>query len=287
LNRVFQGALEVGKRVRSETEVGARPMSVALAGVKLAERVFGNLKGHSALILGAGTVAEQVIESLRSRGIGTLRVVNRSFDHAAELARKVGGEAVAWESLETVLNLPDILVTSVSSAVPVLTRDLLERAIAARSGRPVFVVDLAVPRNVAPGAAGLYNLYLYNVDDLGEIVEQNKKAREAEIPRAEAIIAEHIARFESWRAALEAGSIVDDLRDQFHKHRESLIREKLAEMDDVSPGERDRIAHITEELIERVLEHPAKKVRHGRGMRGRLAGLEALRHLFGLDEEKE
>ena len=287
LNRVFQGALEVGKRVRSETEVGARPMSVALAGVKLAERVFGNLKGHSALILGAGTVAEQVIESLRSRGIGTLRVVNRSFDHAAELARKVGGEAVAWESLETVLNLPDILVTSVSSAVPVLTRDLLERAIAARSGRPVFVVDLAVPRNVAPGAAGLYNLYLYNVDDLGEIVEQNKKAREAEIPRAEAIIDEHIARFESWRAALEAGSIVDDLRDQFHKHRESLIREKLAEMDDVSPGERDRIAHITEELIERVLEHPAKKVRHGRGMRGRLAGLEALRHLFGLDEEKE
>ena len=214
-------------------------------------------------------------------------MVNRSFDHAAELARKVGGEAVAWESLETVLNLPDILVTSVSSAVPVLTRDLLERAIAARSGRPVFVVDLAVPRNVAPGAAGLYNLYLYNVDDLGEIVEQNKKAREAEIPRAEAIIAEHIARFESWRAALEAGSIVDDLRDQFHKHRESLIREKLAEMDDVSPGERDRIAHITEELIERVLEHPAKKVRHGRGMRGRLAGLEALRHLFGLDEEKE
>jgi glutamyl-tRNA reductase len=287
LNRVFQGALEVGKRVRSETEVGARPMSVALAGVKLAERVFGNLKGHSALILGAGNVAEQVIESLRSRGIGTLRVVNRSFDHAAELAKKVGGEAVAWESLETVLNLPDILVTSVSSAAPVLTRDLLERAIAARSGRPVFVVDLAVPRNVAPDAAGLYNLYLYNIDDLGEIVVQNKKAREAEIPRAEAIISEHIAKFESWRAALEAGSIVDDLRDQFHKHRESLIREKLAEMDDVSPGERDRIAHITEELIERVLEQPSQKVRYGRGMRGRLAGLEALRHLFGLDEDKE
>jgi len=287
LNRVFQGALEVGKRVRSETEVGARPMSVALAGVKLAERVFGNLKGHSALILGAGAVAEQVIESLRSRGIGSLRVVNRSFDHAAELAKKVGGEPVAWESLETVLNLPDILVTSVSSGTPVLTRDLLERAIAARSGRPVFVVDLAVPRNVSPDAAGLYNLYLYNVDDLGEIVEQNKKAREAEIPRAEAIISEHIARFESWRAALEAGSIVDDLRDQFHRHRESLIREKLAEMDNVSPGERDRIAHITEELIERVLEQPSKKLRHGRGMRGRLAGLEALRHLFGLDEDKE
>src|SRR3984957_4217647 len=287
LNGMFQGAIEVGKRVRSETEVGARPMSVALAGVKLAERVFGNLKGHSALILGAGNVAEQVIECLRNRGIGSLRIVNRSFDRAAELAKKVGGEAVAWESLETVLGIPDILVTSVGSSGPVLTRGLLERAIVARSGRPVFVVDLAVPRNVAPEAAGLYNLYLYNIDDLGEIVEQNKKAREAEIPRAEAIISEHIAKFEAWRAALEAGSIVDDLRGKFHKQRELLIREKLAEMDDVSPDERARIAHITEELIERVLEQPSDKVRHGRGMRGRLAGLEALRHLFGLDEDKE
>ena len=301
LNRVFQGALEVGKRVRSETEVGTRPMSelpfhsevgtrpmsVALAGVKLAERVFGNLKGHSALILGAGSVAEQVIECLRNRGIGSLRIVNRSLDRAAELAKRVGGEAIAWESLETVLGLPDILVTSVSSTGPVLTRELLERAIAARSGRPVFVVDLAVPRNVAPEAAGLYNLYLYNIDDLGEIVEQNKKAREAEIPRAEAINSEHIAKFEAWRAALEAGSIVDDLRGKFHKQRELLIREKLAEMDEVSPDERARIAHITEELIERVLEQPSNKVRHGRGMRGRLAGLEALRHLFGLDEDKE
>src|ERR1700689_2360551 len=287
LNRVFQGALEVGKRVRSETEVGARPMSVALAGVKLAERVFGNLKGHSALILGAGAVAEQVVEHMRARGIGNLRVVNRSFDRAAELAQRVGGEAVAWESLETELGLPDIIVTSVSATGPVLTRALLERAIAARGGKPVFVVDLGVPRNVAESAAGLYNLYLYNIDDLGEIVEQNKKARESEIPRAEAIIAEHIDKFEQWRGGLEAGSIVSDLREQFHQQREILIREQLKDMDEVSAGERDRIAHITEKLIERLLEHPEQKLKHGRGMRGRLAGLEAMRHLFGLEDRKQ
>jgi glutamyl-tRNA reductase len=287
LNRMFQGALEVGKRVRSETEVGARPMSVALAGVKLAERVFGNLKGHSALILGAGAVAEQVVEHMRSRGIGSLRVVNRSFDRAAELAQRVGGEAVAWESLESVLGMPDILVTSVTASGPVLTRALLERALSARSGRPIFVVDLAVPRNVADDATGLYNLYLYNIDDLGEIVSQNKKARESEIPRAEAIISEHLDKFEAWRGALEAGSIVNDLRGQFHLKREALIREQLKDMDEVSPQERDRIAHITEKLIERLLEHPEQKLKHGRGMRGRLAGLEAMRHLFGLDEEKK
>jgi glutamyl-tRNA reductase len=287
LNRMFQGALEVGKRVRSETEVGARPMSVALAGVKLAERVFGNLKGHSALILGAGAVAEQVVEHMRGRGIGNLRVVNRSFDRAAELAQRVGGEAIAWESLESVLGVPDILVTSVTTQGPVLTRALLERALALRSGRPMFVIDLAVPRNVAEDAAGLYNLYLYNIDDLGEVVAQNKKARESEIPRAEAIISEHIDKFEAWRGALEAGSIVSDLRDQFHQQREALIREQLKDMEEVSPQERDRIAHITEQLIERLLEQPEQKMKHGRGMRGRLAGLEAMRHLFGLDDDKK
>jgi glutamyl-tRNA reductase len=249
--------------------------------------VFGNLNGHSALIVGAGAVAEQVVEHLRNRGIGSLRVVNRSYERAAELARKMGGEAVAWESLEAVVGVPDILVTSVGGTGAVLTREMLERAIAARSGRPVFVVDLGVPRNVAADAAGLYNLYLYNIDELGEVVEQNKKARESEIPRAEALINEHLAKFEAWRTALEAVSIVDDLRDRFHKQREMVIREKLAEMKDVSPEERSRIAHITEELIERMLEHPTQKLKHGRGMRGRLAGIEALRHLFGLDEGKD
>jgi glutamyl-tRNA reductase len=287
LNRVFQGAIEVGKRVRSETEVGARPMSLALAGVKLAERVFGNLKGHSALILGAGAVAEQVVEHLRSRGIGSLRVVNRSFDHASELAQRVGGEAIRWESLESVAGLPDVIVTSIGGAGPVLTRAMLERALAARNGRPVFAVDLGVPRNVESEAAGLYNLYLYNVDDLGEIVEQNRKAREAEIPRAEAIIAEHVAKFEAWRATLEASSIIEDLRGQFYKHREALLRERLQDMPDVSPEERQRIGRITEELIERVLEKPAKRLRHGPGLRGRLGAVDALRHLFGLEEGKE
>jgi glutamyl-tRNA reductase len=287
LNRVFQGALEVGKRVRSETEVGARPMSVALAGVKLAERVFGSLKGHSALILGAGAVAEQVVEHMQNRGVKDLRVVNRSFDHAAELARRVGGEALAWESLESVLGLPDVIVTSVTSSTPILSRALLERAIAKRSGNPVFAVDLGVPRNIEESASGLYNLYLYNIDDLGAIVEQNRKARESEIPRAEIIIDEHVKKFESWRTALEAGSIVNDLRDRFHAQREALIREILAERKDVLPEERDRITHITEQLIERLLEQPTEKLRQGPGMRGRTAGLEAIRHLFGLNEGKD
>jgi glutamyl-tRNA reductase len=286
LNRVFQGALEVGKRVRAETEVGTRPMSVAFAGVKLAERVFGNLRGHSALIVGAGSVAEQVVEHLRNRGIGNLRVVNRSFERGAELASRMNAEALEWHALEHVLSTPDIIVTSVSGE-SVLTRPMLERAIEARKGRPVFVVDLGVPRNVASDAAGLYSLYLYNIDDLGEIVEQNKKAREAEIPRAEAIVSEHLGKFESWRAALEAGSIVDDLRAHFHTQREQLLREHLDSGKDLSPEERERMARFSEDLINRVLDQPAQRIRTGRGLRGRLGAVEALRHIFGLDQDKE
>ncbi|HTW24061.1 MAG TPA: glutamyl-tRNA reductase [Candidatus Baltobacteraceae bacterium] len=282
LNRAFQGALEVGKRVRSETEVGARPMSVALAGVKLAERVFGNLKGRAALVVGAGAVAEQVVEHLRNRGIRSLRVANRSFDRAAELAATMGGEAVAWDALESVLAAPDIIVTSVANG-QVLTREMLERALAARGGRPIFVVDLGIPRNVAPGARDLYNLYLYNIDDLGEIVEQNKRAREAEIPRAEAIIAEHVEKFEGWRAGMEAASIVDDLRGRFHEQREALLRARLAEMQGVSPEERERLAAITQELIDQLLREPSERLRSGRGLTGRLAAIEAVRELFALD----
>jgi len=287
LNRVFQGALEVGKRVRAETEVAARPMSVSLAGVKLAERVFGSLKGRSALILGAGEVAEQVVEHLRNRGIGNLCVVNRSFDRARHLAERMGGEAVAWDSLETVLSSPDIIVTSIGDIGSVLTRDKFVRALAARDGRPVFVVDLGVPRNIAADVAGLYNLYLYNVDDLGEIVEQNKRAREAEIPRAETIIAEHVAKFENWRAALEATSIIDDLRGRFSAEREALLRERLAAMHGISPEERERLSKITEDLIERLLQEPTTRLRNGRGVPGHLSVIEALRRVFGLDREEQ
>jgi len=148
------------------------------------------------------------------------------------------------------------------------------------------VIDLGVPRNVAADSAGLYNLYLYNIDDLGEIVEQNKRAREAEIPRAEALVSEHVAKFEAWRTALEAGSIVEDLRGRFRKHREALLRERLGEMD-LTPEERQRLSYITEELIERVLDEPSQRLRNAREMRGRLGAIEAIRHLFGIDRDAD
>ena len=170
LNRLFQAALEVGKRVRAETELGTRPMGVASAGMKLAERIFGKLNDRSALVLGAGTISEQVVSQLRDRNIGHLYVTNRSREKAEEFAKEYKGNVVEWGEWDTALKLPDVIVSAVGVQEPLLTKALIERAMAARGNRALFLMDLGLPRNIAPAVSELYNTYLYTMDDLTEIV---------------------------------------------------------------------------------------------------------------------
>lgn len=290
LNRLFQGALEVGKRVRTETEIGARPMSVAVAGVKLAERIFGDLKGRCALIVGAGGVAEQVVEHLRMRGIGELQLANRSYARAQELALRMGGTALEWSALKIALDQPDIVVTSVSGSDHVLTRTMFERSMSARSGRAICVIDLGVPRNVEPTVEGLYNVYLFNIDHLGEIVEQNKKAREAEAPRAEAIVDEHVSKFLAWQSSLEGAGLLEALRSRLEVERQSLFAAHFGDVSRASEADRERLEKLTQELIDRIVQLPASRLRRERKLRRPVEGLAALRELFGLadsdDKEK-
>src|SRR5574337_387294 len=286
LNRLFQAALEIGKRVRTETDLGTHPMSVAFAGVKLAEKIFGNLRGHTAFVLGAGAMGEQVVEHIRGRGITRILVANRSRAHGEELARRVGGEVVAWEALARTLEVPNMIVSSVGSAEPVLTRPMLEQAMAARGNRTLFIIDLGVPRNVESAVGDLYNIFLYNVDDLAEIVEQNKKAREQEIPRAEALINEQLGKFEGWQASVHAVTLLNELRAKLHRKRSEFLRDRLDQMPQLSPDDRERVARLTEELLEHVLLEPAERLRTGRELRRKLQSVEALLDLFGLDKEK-
>ena len=286
LNRMFQGALEVGKRVRSETEIGARPVSVAFAGVKLAERIFGKLNSHRALIVGAGATSEQVLRHLSDRGIKKLRVLNRTAEHAVDLAARFGGEVIPWENLPAALEWPDLIVTSVSSNEAILTRAMIERAMAARGNRALLMIDLGVPRNVAADAADLYNTYLYNVDDLTEIVEQNKKARQAEIPRAEAIIEEQIQKFLHWQAGVATGAVLEDLRARLAAEREAFLGERLAAMPQLSEQDRAQFADLLKDFVDRVVLDPAERLRGIPDLRRKIQNLEALRDLFRLDREK-
>ena len=286
LNRLFQGALEVGKRVRSETELGTRPMSVASAGVKLAERIFGKMNERSALVLGAGTISEQVVNQLRDRGIARLFIMNRSRDRADELAHRFGGKVVAWGEWETALTIPDVVVSSVASEEPVLRREILQAAMSARGNRALFLMDLGMPRNIEASATELYNVYVYNIDDLTEIVEQNRHARENEVPRAETIVDEHVGKFLSWQASVELVGLVDALRARLHEERAAFIHARMDSMNHLGATERERVEAMMDELLEKLLLEPAQRLRGEKELRRKIQNVEALRDLFLSNREK-
>lgn len=286
LNRLFQGALEVGKRVRSETELGTRPISVASAGVKLAERIFGKMNERSALVIGAGTISEQAVNQLRDRGIARLFIMNRSRDRADELAIRFGGKVVGWGEWETTLKVVDVVVSSVASEEPVLRREILQTAMTARGNRALFLMDLGLPRNIEASAAELYNIYMYNIDDLTEIVEQNRHARESEVPRAETIVDEHVGKFLSWQASVELVGLVDALRSRLREERAAFIHARMDSMNHLSAAERERMESMMDELLEKLLLQPAERLRGEKELRRKIQNVEALRDLFLSNREK-
>lgn len=286
LNRLFQGALEVGKRVRSETELGTRPMGVASAGMKLAERIFGKLNDRSALVLGAGTISEQVVSQLRDRNIKNLYLTNRSRPKAEEFAKQYNGKVIEWGEWDTALKLPDVIVSAVAVQDPLLTKPLIERAMAARGNRALFLMDLGLPRNVAPAVAELYNTYLYTMDDLTEIVQQNKDARQSEVPKAEALVEEHVGKFISWQASVELIGVLDTLRGSLHEQRAAFLQEKLAGTNHFGPEEREQLGALMDELIERLLIAPAQRLRAEKEFRKKIQSVEAIRELYLSDREK-
>ncbi|HXM96441.1 MAG TPA: glutamyl-tRNA reductase [Candidatus Dormibacteraeota bacterium] len=286
LNRLFQGAIEVGKRVRTETDIAVRPVSVAFAGVKLAEQIFGRLNHHRALILGAGVTSKQVVKHLRDRGIHSLRVLNRTVEHARDLANRFGGEVLPWENLPEAMEWPDLIVTSVSSPEAILTRQLLDRAMATRGNRPLLVIDLGVPRNVAADAANLPNLYLYDIDDLTEIVEQNKKARQGEVPRAEAIIEGQIEKFLQWQAGVAACSVLAELRATPAGERNAFLHKRLASMAHLSEQDRVHADMLLQDFLKNGLLDPDEGLNVMPKMGLKFQNLEALRNLIHANQQK-
>jgi glutamyl-tRNA reductase len=286
LNRLFQGALEVGKRVRSETELGTRPMSVASAGVKLAERIFGKLHERSALVLGAGTISEQVIAQLRDRGIGRLYVMNRSRERADGLARQYDGEALPWGEWERALPLPDVIVSSVSAEEAFLRGEIVEQAMEQRANRALFFMDLGLPRNIDAGVGKLYNVYLYNMDDLTEIVAQNRHARENEIPKADGVVEEHVCKFLSWQASVELVGLINELRDKMREDRAKFVRARVESLRHLNETGRAEVERLMDELLEGLVLEPAQRLRGEKDLRRKIHNVEALRDLFLSNREK-
>jgi glutamyl-tRNA reductase len=212
--------------------------------------------------------------------------MNRSQERAENLAQQFGGNVIAWGEWETALKGPDVVVASVSAEEPVLRREMLARAMAARGNRSLLLMDLGLPRNIEASAADLYNVYVYNVDDLTDIVQQNLNARESEVPRAEAVVEEHVGKFLSWQASVELVGLLEALRSRLRSERGAFLSSRLETMNHLGAADIRRIETLMDDLLEKLLLEPAERLRGERELRRKIQNVEALRDLFLRDREK-
>ncbi len=282
LSRLFQSALAVGGRVRSETALGTGAASVPSAAVELARKIFGPLRGRRAMVLGAGEMSELTLECLRGEGVKGMIVANRTESRAAEVAARVGGTAVGMEELGSVLASVDIIATATASPAPVLTREVVLRALPNGPLRPLFIIDMALPRDVDPAVGDIDNVFLYDIDDLQHIVTSNLERRQSEIAASEAIVAAAVEEFVSWRASLAVVPVIQALRGSVEAVRRSEVERALAKLPHLSEKDREAVDVLTRQLLNKVLHAPTVKLREAASNGRGVSVLDAARYLFEL-----
>lgn len=287
LHRLFQSALLVGARVRSETKIGAGAASVPSAAVAVASKIFGNLAGRSALILGAGDMAELAASCLVSEGARVTLVANRTYERARAIAEQLGARALALDEAWGFFADTDIVLCSTAAPHAVVTWDRVARAINARNGRPLCILDLAVPRDVEPAVGQLENVFLYDVDDLQAVAGQAAAQRRGEIPAAEGIVDEEVERFWAWYGGLAVVPALRQFRDQLDAVRALELERALRRLKHLAPEDQEQLAQFSRALLSKFLHQPTVVLKDA-AERGRgFALLEALKELFGLEGRDE
>jgi glutamyl-tRNA reductase len=280
LDRLFRQALHVGKKVRAETAIAESPTSVPSAAAALAQQVFGDLDGSRVLLIGAGDVSEVAARSLAARGASIAAVTSRTEERAAELAGRFGGHAVPFADVRTELGRTDVVVSSTSSPGYVLSPDLVPD----RRGRPLFVIDLAVPRDVDPALAELDDCYLYDIDDLHAVVSESLSGRRREAARAESIVAHEADRFRHWQASLDVVPAIASLRERAERIRSRELEKAESRLEGLSESERRTVESLTTQIVNKLLHVPIVRLKEAAATDG--AYVEAARHLFDLGEDE-
>ncbi len=285
-NRLFSAALTTGKRVRSETAIGASRVSVPSVAVDLATSVLGALQAKHVVILGAGETSELTARALADQGAGTIFLANRHADRALSLAKRFGGTVVGLDQLPEQLLAADIVLSSTASPHPIVEREELELVMAQREGRPLLLIDIAVPRDVDPACGELEGVTLYDIDDLQAVVARNLSSREEEAPRALEIVEEEINRFARWLGQLDALPTVSALREHGNTIVEQVLAENAGRWESASSRDVARVEAVARAVMTRLLHEPTIRLRSLDGERaGGHAGLELVRELFGLRED--
>lgn len=286
-HRLFTSAFSVGKRVRSETGLGEGAVSVSYAAIALARKIFGALSGLNVLILGAGEMAKLTGTHLQSQGVKQLTIASRRFESAEALAAVLNGRAAPWTAIAHALGSADIVVTATGSSEPVLTRASVEEAMRPRRSRPLFVIDIAVPRDVDPGVGSLDQVFLYNIDDLYAIVKENLARRTSEVERAELIVREEVDRFKTWMQSREVVPTVVALRQRFEAIRQAELRRLEPKLAPLPPEARARVDEVTRLIVEKLLLTPTEQLKGADDEAQAVAYADALNRLFRLTATRE
>jgi glutamyl-tRNA reductase len=287
LHRLFRQALHAGKRVRTETAIGANPTSVSSAAAELAASVFGELSGRRVLVLGAGKVGELTVFNLVSRGASDVRVLSRSRERALELAERVGGAGFSFDELDRQLGEVDIVVSSTGAEPIVVGAARVERAIRRRRGRPVFFIDIAVPRDLDPAINDLEGCYLYDIDDLERVVAASVAERREEAVRAEEIAAEEADSFRSWQLSLDVVPAIASLHALAEGIRLAELERARGRLATLSEKERDAVESLTRQIVAKLLHLPTIRMKQAAAAADAVIYAETVGYLFGLGEEEQ
>jgi glutamyl-tRNA reductase len=282
LGRLFQHAFATAKRVRSETRIAERPVSVARVAVDLAAQIFESFAEKRALLVGAGEMIELALRALRSAGLEAISVANRTAERAARLAVQFGATAHGLDELPALLGDADVVLTSIGGSEPWLTRAVAERALRARRGRPMFVIDIGVPRNADPAIDALGDVYRYDLDDLAAIANENAEERRREQANAEVIVEAEQQRFDGWFAALRAVPTIRQLRARVEAIRVGELEKVLPRLA-LDDRARDAVDALTRAIVNKILHAPLSRLREEAEREEGIAHLETTRLLFALD----
>lgn len=283
LGRLFQHAFGTAKQVRTDTAIGDSPVSVAFAAVSLARQIFSDLADQTALLIGAGETVELAARHLSQHGIGKIIVANRTVSRARELAQQFGGYAVSLTEIPGHLAEADIVIASTASPLPVLGKGTVESALKRRRYRPIFMVDIAVPRDIEPEVADLRDVYLYTVDDLDEVIQENLKSRQEAAEQAREIIEFQTTEFDAWLGSLDAVDLIHEYRSRAENARDEVL-EKALRMLNSGKAPEAALNFLANTLTNRLLHTPSCQLRAA-GRDGRPELLEAANTLFQLSRE--
>lgn len=287
LSRLFEAALSVGGRIRDETDLGSGAASVASAAVKLAGKIFGSLEDRHAVVVGAGEMSELALECFARERLASIRVANRSPDRARILAGRVDADAISLDQVWQTLRQTDVLVMATGAPHRILTRAMMERALPGGPSRPLFVLDIAIPRDVEAAVGEMPNVFLYDIDDLQQIVGENLDRRRAELPAAERILEEESDRYMEWLRSLDVVPVIRALRERGEDVRRGEVERILQKLDGLDGGERAALEQFSHRLLNKLLHEPTVRLRTAASNgRGQLA-VDLARYLFDLDEASD